>query len=151
VSQRRGHIAVAAVLALGAAACVRLAPGSPVAPRPDRPLAELVQPALDQVAARYLRVAAARDPANGIPRHTVAGNAWHATGMDDWTSGFFPGTLWYLYAATGNDDQDREENPRNRPEETGQGLRAPTPATPAATSHGAAQAPAPFTTVCVAP
>jgi rhamnogalacturonyl hydrolase YesR len=27
----------------------------------------------------------------------------HTTGMRDWVSGFFPGTLWYIYELTGND------------------------------------------------
>lgn len=27
---------------------------------------------------------------------------WKTVGADDWTSGFFPGTLWLLYQATGD-------------------------------------------------
>lgn len=33
-----------------------------------------------------------------IPRNIENGNkTWKCTGVEDWTSGFWPGTLWYLY------------------------------------------------------
>jgi unsaturated chondroitin disaccharide hydrolase len=38
---------------------------------------------------------------NQMPR-TIAANArhWNSVDVDDWTSGFWPGTLWYLYEYT---------------------------------------------------
>lgn len=37
-----------------------------------------------------------------IPR-TIDCNAIEYTSKDDWTSGFFPGTMWYMYKLTGDD------------------------------------------------
>lgn len=37
-----------------------------------------------------------------FPRAHGDAGPWKTVGADDWTSGFFPGTLWLLYQATGN-------------------------------------------------
>ncbi len=38
-----------------------------------------------------------------IPRNIAPGtNDWHYVGYEDWTSGFWPGVLWYLYEYTGD-------------------------------------------------
>jgi unsaturated chondroitin disaccharide hydrolase len=36
------------------------------------------------------------------PSHTEPSGAWAATGAGEWTSGFFPGSLWLAYEATGD-------------------------------------------------
>lgn len=38
-----------------------------------------------------------------IPRNIARGaKDWHYVGFEDWTSGFYPGVLWYLYEYTGD-------------------------------------------------
>ena len=51
---------------------------------------------LDEAAQRYSDVAAARNPSDGYPRATNAQGKWHQTPRNEWTSGFFPGTLWLV-------------------------------------------------------
>jgi hypothetical protein len=34
------------------------------------------------------------------PRSTLIDGTWKTTGRSDWTSGFFPGALWYMYKET---------------------------------------------------
>lgn len=65
------------------------------------PLTVSAAPILDAAAARYLQAAQRRDPHDGYPRFTDARGAWQATPLNEWTSGFFPGVLWYLYAHSG--------------------------------------------------
>src|SRR4029453_11702144 len=36
------------------------------------------------------------------PSHTEPSGAWAATGAGEWTSGFFPGSLWLAYEANGD-------------------------------------------------
>jgi PelA/Pel-15E family pectate lyase len=36
------------------------------------------------------------DPFSGYPRATDANGRWQLVPINEWTSGFFPGTLWYL-------------------------------------------------------
>ncbi|MFL5562952.1 MAG: alginate lyase family protein, partial [Gemmatimonadaceae bacterium] len=40
------------------------------------------------------------DPAKGYPRSTRPDGSWDQQSYRQWTSGFFAGTLWYLYQAT---------------------------------------------------
>jgi len=56
--------------------------------------------ALRFAAGQYGRAATANDPARGYPRATQGDGAWKTVGTGDWTSGFFPGTLWLLYEHT---------------------------------------------------
>ena len=56
--------------------------------------------ALDSAASRYRRSARALDPAAGYPRSTNTDGSWRSVPRSDWTSGFFPGTLWYLHEYT---------------------------------------------------
>lgn len=37
-----------------------------------------------------------------FPRSTLADGSWKTAKPNDWTSGFFPGCLWYMYALTGD-------------------------------------------------
>ncbi|MEP2777462.1 MAG: glycoside hydrolase family 88 protein [Luteolibacter sp.] len=39
----------------------------------------------------------------GYPRNFLADGSLTTTGAKDWTSGFFPGSLWYLYELTGDE------------------------------------------------
>lgn len=43
------------------------------------------------------------DP-DAIPRSVNADGTFHGTESSSWTSGFYPGILWYLYEATGDTD-----------------------------------------------
>ncbi len=43
------------------------------------------------------------DPQEKYPRRTDQEGKLVMTKMNDWTSGFFPGTLWYLYELTGEE------------------------------------------------
>jgi len=57
----------------------------------------VVQRALYRAAAQLRRSATALDPANGYPRATDATGNWEQRPPNLWTSGFFAGTLWYMY------------------------------------------------------
>jgi hypothetical protein len=59
-----------------------------------------VRAALDTAARRYRHAARTLDPAAGYPRSTNPDGSWRSVPLRDWTSGFFPGTLWYLYEHT---------------------------------------------------
>jgi unsaturated chondroitin disaccharide hydrolase len=58
---------------------------------------------LDLAVAKYTQSAANLNPANGYPRNIIDGEQWSTTGPGGWTSGFFPGILWYLYQYTEDD------------------------------------------------
>ncbi len=67
--------------------------------------ASLAKPAaidLDRVialaAAKLRRSATRMDPSNGYPRSTGANGQWEQRPVEQWTSGFFAGTLWYMAA-----------------------------------------------------
>jgi unsaturated chondroitin disaccharide hydrolase len=48
-----------------------------------------------------LRLSATQlDPANGYPRFAGVNGAWELRPASLWTSGFFAGTLWYMYQST---------------------------------------------------
>ena len=71
---------------------------------PEIPVASLTQ--FDSLAERGLRHARTRlratatslDPSNGYPRYTDEAGRWVQRPYNQWTSGFFAGTLWYLFA-----------------------------------------------------
>lgn len=57
--------------------------------------------ALKGAAEKLKRSATNLDPANGYPRFVpAAGGNWEQQSATQWTSGFFAGTLWYMYQAT---------------------------------------------------
>jgi len=72
-------------------------PGAPV----TAPAGELLERALDRAGAQLRRSATALDPARGYPRSTDAAGNWEQRGASQWTSGFFAGTLWYMYQRDG--------------------------------------------------
>jgi uncharacterized protein YyaL (SSP411 family) len=79
--------------------------GCGVLPRPASPPAGLehsARRALAFAAEQYRRAATTLDPAAGYPRSTRPDDTWRTVRIDDWTSGFFPGTLWLLADYTGD-------------------------------------------------
>jgi unsaturated chondroitin disaccharide hydrolase len=63
---------------------------------------------LDRAVARDLSFAAhqlkrtlAETPANRYPRETGRRGRWKSDTFNSWTAGFFPGSLWLMYEATG--------------------------------------------------
>jgi len=50
--------------------------------------------------ARLRQSATHLDPSNGYPRSTKADGKWEQRPANEWTSGFFAGTLWYVYQLT---------------------------------------------------
>jgi unsaturated chondroitin disaccharide hydrolase len=98
------HVRPLARAATLAACFLAAACAPPASPRPRaQPRTALDSAALatlEFAAARYAQAAAAHDPAAGYPRATKPDGTWNAVPMNDWTSGFFPGTLWYLYEQT---------------------------------------------------
>src|SRR5687767_8309855 len=100
------RFAVAALLATSAAACS--SSGPPVLPAPSRPVTIDAQSIFQRAAARYLAVAQQRDPFGGHPRFTNANGVWNVVPINEWTSGFFPGTLWQLSAHLNDEKLGRE-------------------------------------------
>jgi len=61
--------------------------------------------ALNGAMEKYKRSATTLDPANGYPRFVgAAGGSWEQQSATQWTSGFFAGTLWYMYQLTRQPD-----------------------------------------------
>lgn len=60
----------------------------------------LGQHALDYAAIQLRRSATTLDPSNGYPRSTRPDGSWDQRRASVWTSGFFPGLLWYMYQWT---------------------------------------------------
>lgn len=56
--------------------------------------------ALRRAAAQLRRSATMLDTAAGFPRSTRPDGSWDQRRYNDWTSGFFAGTLWYFYQHT---------------------------------------------------
>jgi hypothetical protein len=67
------------------------------AARVDRSIDSLATAALERAAAQVRRSATNLDPAKGFPRSTKPDGGWTQVSASQWTSGFFAGTLWYLY------------------------------------------------------
>ncbi len=68
--------------------------------RPAPPARLDAEDAIAFARAKYADAAAALDPREGYPRTSLPSGAWKQVKSSDWTSGFFPGTLWQLYEAT---------------------------------------------------
>ena len=66
----------------------------------DDTLAPLIARALAHASSRLARTADTRNPADGWPRLTTADGSWETRPATAWTSGFFPGALWYMYELT---------------------------------------------------
>jgi rhamnogalacturonyl hydrolase YesR len=63
-------------------------------------VADLVQRDFQVASFQYAQLLDKLKDKPGFPR-TVEGGALKTVGTGDWTSGFFPGALWYLYEGTG--------------------------------------------------
>lgn len=64
---------------------------------------ELTNHALEYSKSVLRRAATALGPANGFPRYTNPEGKWEVRPYNQWTSGFFPGSLWYMYRLTHDD------------------------------------------------
>jgi len=53
---------------------------------------------LGVAAGKLRRAATVLDPSKGYPRSTLPNGQWEQRPADQWTSGFFAGSLWYMYA-----------------------------------------------------
>ncbi len=73
---------------------------SPTVARSMTALDTLIGNTLRFAAGQLARTADTRDPANGWPRHTRADGSWEVRPATQWISGFFPGSLWYMYDLT---------------------------------------------------
>jgi len=88
----------AALATLGAAAAAAAGAGAPrrTCAQPATP----IDATLASAARQYTSLLASLPDASRLPR-TVERGALVRVAPEDWTSGFFPGALWYLYEATG--------------------------------------------------
>lgn len=103
-ASRTFHRSLAAALGCAVAACAPAGAGRAGRTAPaaaHAALDTLARGALAFAAEQYRRTAGALDPAAGYPRSTRADGAWRTVAIHDWTSGFFPGTLWQLAEHTG--------------------------------------------------
>ncbi len=57
---------------------------------------------------QYSNILEVSDDLSAIPRRIDENGALVSTGIYDWTSGFFAGSLWYIYELTG-DEKWKEE------------------------------------------
>ena len=67
----------------------------------------LMQHALDHAAQRLRATAVSLDPKDGYPRFTAPDGSWERRPANQWTSGFFSGSLWYMYQLTRDDEWKR--------------------------------------------
>nr|MBA3404679.1 DUF4861 family protein [Gemmatimonadaceae bacterium] len=67
-------------------------------------LDSLTAHALEYSKAQLRKSATTLDPSNGFPRATRADGSWDQLRYNQWTSGFFAGTLWYMYHLDRDDE-----------------------------------------------
>ena len=70
---------------------------------------------LDYCAAQAGKTLAVLPGDTVMPRNVDTGkNAWRTVPIEDWTSGFWPGVLWYVYEATGDEKWKTEADKFSR-------------------------------------
>lgn len=70
---------------------------------------------LNYCAAQAEKTVAAMPDTLAIPRNVAPeSNTWKMVGYEDWTSGFWPGVLWYLYEYTGDEKWKNEADKYSR-------------------------------------
>jgi hypothetical protein len=74
----------------------------PRLPAAERPLREVLDAAIAQSADQYRFMLQQLGDERAIPRTFEHGKLFKPNLDRDWTVGFFPGSLWYLYEATGD-------------------------------------------------
>ncbi|MGH8854533.1 MAG: glycoside hydrolase family 88 protein [Telluria sp.] len=89
------HTAGALLLSLSLAGAAHAAPS-------DESTAKLVSRSIAAASTQYGGLLAKVQSKPGFPRTLENGDVKQVE-VKDWTSGFFPGSLWYLYEATGNE------------------------------------------------
>jgi rhamnogalacturonyl hydrolase YesR len=67
----------------------------------EEPVAALIERDLQTASAQYAALLDGAEARPGFPR-TLENGELKTVGPGDWTAGFFPGSLWYLYEATGD-------------------------------------------------
>lgn len=73
------------------------------APVKEKPIAQVIQDAVKFSVDQYeLMAKAMKEKPDSFPRTTGKDGRFVMTNSRGWTSGFFPGSLWYLYEITGN-------------------------------------------------
>jgi unsaturated chondroitin disaccharide hydrolase len=84
--------------------CFALLTSSPLLVRAadaPRPISDVIQESFTVAAAQYTQMLRHLDGKSGFPR-TVEDGQMKLVRATDWTSGFFPGSIWYLFEATGD-------------------------------------------------
>ena len=69
---------------------------------PVDPLDTKLENALNVAQLQLQKTVAAVGTSSNYPQYTNANGTWSWVPATQWTAGFFPGSLWQLYAATGN-------------------------------------------------
>jgi len=98
---RYPSVGTAAVRLIAALALAGAAAGAAAGAERQETVSQLVQRSFDTAAAQYGRMLDKVQRQPGFPR-TVDKGEVVLVGVGDWTAGFFPGSLWYLYEATGD-------------------------------------------------
>lgn len=95
------------LLGIGVSAC-----GDNPAPQPADDMAALIEKNFAFAAEQY-KVLAAKTPADSMPRtFDPASNTSVFSDTKWWCSGFYPGTLWYIYEQTGDEAIKKEAEAR---------------------------------------